>query len=255
MGEAGIAQWLERRTRDWKVAGSNPCRSGGGIFFSRSTFCADSYFGIRYTPCYFYMVGSYPVFTRLALSWLFHGLPCILIISLKFVSFYYHTNHHWGVSSFSLMLLYFCHAPFHSTQTRHQDGIFVLENAELLFSSTCMVKHSIRTVNHRGNCASQVVYSIPQWDKCSILIDDRLYSAILRSLEQTHCARLWFYMSDKLFLFFFSFSNIHRSGVLKRWHGWCRMKLQPSRRKFCVHHTTMHHVTSCKATYVRCMRV
>ena len=31
------------------------------------------------------------------------------------------------------------------------------------------------------------------------LIDDPLYSAILRSLEQTHCARLWFYMSDKLF--------------------------------------------------------
>ena len=31
------------------------------------------------------------------------------------------------------------------------------------------------------------------------MIDDHLYSAILRSLEQTHCARLWFYMSDKLF--------------------------------------------------------
>ena len=46
------------------------------------------------------------------------------------------------------------------------------------------------------------------------------------------------------------FLNIHQSGVLKRWHGWCHMKLQPSRRKFCVHHTTMHHVTSCKATYV-----
>ena len=27
------------------------------------------------------------------------------------------------------------------------------------------------------------------------LIDDRLYNAILRSLEQTHCARMWFYMS------------------------------------------------------------
>ena len=26
--------------------------------------------------------------------------------------------------------------------------------------------------------------------------DDRLYSAILRSLEQTHCARMWFCMSD-----------------------------------------------------------
>ena len=43
-----------------------------------------------------------------------------------------------------------------------------------------------------------------QWFKCVILIsfctcdwviDDRLYSAILRSLEQTHCARMWFYMS------------------------------------------------------------
>ena len=57
------------------------------------------------------------------------------------------------------------------------------------------------------------------------------------------------------FCFCFLFLNIHRSGVLKRWHGWRHMKLQPSRRKLCVHHTTMHHVTSCKATYVRCMRV
>ena len=34
----GIAQWLERRTHDWKVPGSNPCRSGGRIFFSRVDF-------------------------------------------------------------------------------------------------------------------------------------------------------------------------------------------------------------------------
>ena len=27
-------------------------------------------------------------------------------------------------------------------------------------------------------------------------IDDRLYSAIFRSLEQAHCARMWCYMSD-----------------------------------------------------------
>ena len=53
------------------------------------------------------------------------------------------------------------------------------------------------------------------------MIDDRLYSAILRSLEQTHCARMWFYMSDQLystflFLFFYFviFMNIHQSGVL-----------------------------------------
>ena len=65
-----------------------------------------------------------------------------------------------------------------------------------------------------------------------VLIDDHLYSAILRSLEQTHCARLWFYVNDKLFIA--RFLNIHRSGVLKRWHGWCHMKLQPSWRKFCI---------------------
>ena len=35
---AWIAQWLERRTRDWKVAGSNPCWNGGRIFFSRVDF-------------------------------------------------------------------------------------------------------------------------------------------------------------------------------------------------------------------------
>ena len=35
---AGIAQWLERRTRDRKFAGSNPCWSGGRIFFSRVNF-------------------------------------------------------------------------------------------------------------------------------------------------------------------------------------------------------------------------
>ena len=46
---SGIAQWLESQTPDQKVVGSSPCRSGGRIFFS-STFCADSYFGIRSTP-------------------------------------------------------------------------------------------------------------------------------------------------------------------------------------------------------------
>ena len=39
----GIAQWLERRTRFWKVEGSNPCRSGGKVgkvLFSRvSSLC------------------------------------------------------------------------------------------------------------------------------------------------------------------------------------------------------------------------
>ena len=45
--KAGIAQWLQRRTRDRKVPGSSPGRSGGGFFSPGSTFCADSYFDIR----------------------------------------------------------------------------------------------------------------------------------------------------------------------------------------------------------------
>ena len=40
---AGIVQWLERRTCNWKVAGSNPSISGGRIF------CADS-FRYRFHP-------------------------------------------------------------------------------------------------------------------------------------------------------------------------------------------------------------
>ena len=37
---------------------------------------------------------------------------------------------------------------------------------------------------------------VETWSPTFWLIDDRLYSAILRSLEQTHCARMWFYMSE-----------------------------------------------------------
>ena len=50
---AGIAQRLERRTRDQKVSGSNPGRSCGTIFFFSGVsfyFCSVSYFGIRSTP-------------------------------------------------------------------------------------------------------------------------------------------------------------------------------------------------------------
>ena len=47
---AGIAQWLERRTRDWKVVGSNPCKSGGRIFFSRVNFLCWLLFQYPFHP-------------------------------------------------------------------------------------------------------------------------------------------------------------------------------------------------------------
>ena len=47
---AGIAQWLDRRTRDWKVVGSNPCWSGGRIFFSRVDFLCWLLFRYPFHP-------------------------------------------------------------------------------------------------------------------------------------------------------------------------------------------------------------
>jgi len=47
---AGIAQWLERRTREWKIAGSNPCKSGGRIFFSRVNFLCWLLFRYPFHP-------------------------------------------------------------------------------------------------------------------------------------------------------------------------------------------------------------
>ena len=46
---AGIACCQERRTRDYKVASSNPSRSGGRIFFSKANFVCWLLFGVRST--------------------------------------------------------------------------------------------------------------------------------------------------------------------------------------------------------------
>ena len=47
---AGIAQWLERRTRDQEVAGSNPSWSGGRIFFSMVNFLCWLLFRYPFYP-------------------------------------------------------------------------------------------------------------------------------------------------------------------------------------------------------------
>ena len=46
----GIACWVERRTRDRKVANLNPGRSSGRISFSRVNFVCAILFGVRSTP-------------------------------------------------------------------------------------------------------------------------------------------------------------------------------------------------------------
>ena len=47
---AGIAQWLEHRIRDRKVAGSNPCWDGGRIFFSWINFLCWLLFRYPFHP-------------------------------------------------------------------------------------------------------------------------------------------------------------------------------------------------------------
>ena len=47
---AGTTQWIERRTRDWKVEGLNPCRSGGRISFSRVNFLCWLLFWYPFHP-------------------------------------------------------------------------------------------------------------------------------------------------------------------------------------------------------------
>ena len=46
----GIARWLEHQTCDWKVAGSNPCRSGRRVFFSRVNFLCWLLFRYLFHP-------------------------------------------------------------------------------------------------------------------------------------------------------------------------------------------------------------
>ena len=48
---AGIAQWLERQTRDWKVTGLNPCWSDRRIFFSGVDFLCWLLFWYPFHPC------------------------------------------------------------------------------------------------------------------------------------------------------------------------------------------------------------
>ena len=85
---------------------------------------------------------------------------------------------------------------------------------------------------------------------------------LLIAFEQTHCARLWFYMSEYLFiarlfffLFFFSFIFLFLFEYPPKWCTYSAGMAGATCNcchlgAFCV-----HHVTSCKATYIRCMRV
>ena len=64
------------------------------------------------------------------------------------------------------------------------------------------------------------------------------YTALFSALGQTHCilaARDSEYVTIAFYSVWCTYSAI--------WHGWCQIKLLPSRRTLCVPHTTMHQFT------------
>ena len=85
-----------------------------------------------------------------------------------------------------------------------------------------------------------------------------LYSAILRSLEQTHCAGMRFCLNDQLFNN--AFFNIHLIGVRSYsadMAAWCHMKLLPSRRVLCTryNHAPCHFMQSHIGKVYACLAV
>ena len=94
-----------------------------------------------------------------------------------------------------------------------------------------------------------------------------LYSAILRSRADSlrlhvilhewiafNSAFLGFFVCFVFIVFCF---NIHRSGVLQRWHGWCHKKPLPSRRVLCTpyNHAPCHFMQSHIRKVYACLRV
>ena len=78
-----------------------------------------------------------------------------------------------------------------------------------------------------------------------------LFSTLLSRLTVLACDSTWV----TSFFFYSTFLNIHQSGVLKYWHGWRHMKLLPSQRKFCGHHTTCHFMQSHIRKVYACLAV
>ena len=102
--------------------------------------------------------------------------------------------------------------------------------------------------NSASDSVSLQTYAMSCCSSCWSL----LYSAILCSqADSLH----WHVILHEWLVFYSVFLNIHWSGVLNSADTAGATWNCCHRGAFCVYHTTMHHVTSCKATYVRCLAV
>ena len=102
--------------------------------------------------------------------------------------------------------------------------------------------HSMAMLKYSKSCAGAIII-------------DRFYIALFSTLEQTHCTRMWFYMSEQLFIARFWIST--EVVYLQHWHGWCHMKLLPSQRVLCTpyNHAPCHFMQSHIRKVYACLAV
>ena len=77
-----------------------------------------------------------------------------------------------------------------------------------------------------------------------LIVVDHFYTALFPALTHSHCTRMWFYMSEQLFIAQFWLST--KVVYLQRWHGWCHMQLLPPQRALCTpyNHAPCHFMQS-----------
>ena len=93
----------------------------------------------------------------------------------------------------------------------------------------------IKTRRHSSFPTSMITFAMVYSETIiwiDVFVADRFYITLFSALEQIHCSRVWFYMSDQVFIARFWIST--EVVYLQRWHGWCHMKLLPFRRALCT---------------------
>ena len=105
------------------------------------------------------------------------------------------------------------------------------------------------------NCTVSVpALSVLRWLMLLIALHMAL---IVSALDQTHCVRVWFCMSDQLFIarFWISTDMVYLQRCLL--HGWCHVKLLPSRCVLCTpyNHAPCHYMQSHMRKVHACLAV
>ena len=91
------------------------------------------------------------------------------------------------------------------------------------------MKHFLQQQSPKAETVSLKIYTLY---KSHTVVVGHFHIAQFSALEQTHCAHMWFHMSEQLFIaHFWIFTKVVH---LRCWHGWCHMKLLLSQHVLCT---------------------